>query len=171
MQRQRYATTSPDLRGDDPWNTSDPWTPPHGVGEADATGSVDTDEFEVIDDDESSWSHASWKPGTAGNWTGGPNSRNWWWSANRWQKSGWYSDSASRGDCWTPAQGPQEGVRWLAGPAPFPPKMNAKDLESFLVWEQHLEAWRYRVLKHVPEEEAAIILWESLEGEAAKTLL
>ena len=49
--------------------------------------------------------------------------------------------------------------------------MNAKDFESFLVWEQHLEAWRYRVLKHIPEAEAAIVLWESLEGEAAKTLL
>ncbi len=49
--------------------------------------------------------------------------------------------------------------------------MNAKDFESFLVWEQHLEAWRYRALKHIPEAEAAIVLWESLEGEAAKTLL
>jgi hypothetical protein len=73
---------------------------------------------------------------------------------------------------WTSKMGPQKGVRFRGGQPPPPPAWNydKSDIRAFYKWERKMQLWRKRVRAYLPDNEAALFLYESLQGEAEDEL-
>ena len=77
------------------------------------------------------------------------------------------SNGTSR-STWDERKGPSPGVKWRGGRPPDPPAFehNPRDLRSYPRWERKVRLWEKRVLHWLPPGEAALLLLESLTGQA-----
>eukprot|EP00435_Cladocopium_sp_Y103_P063075 s1794_g24.t1 len=77
------------------------------------------------------------------------------------------SSSASL-DTWDERKGPAPGIKWRGGRPPDPPAFehNPRDLRSYPQWERKVRLWESRVSNWLPPREAALLLLESLTGQA-----
>ena len=75
-------------------------------------------------------------------------------------------------DDWNPKKGPSPGVKYRSGQPPAPPQWSyAKDdPRAFSKWMRKLEIWKLQVSNYLPNEEAAMLLYTSLRGEAEEEL-
>ena len=73
---------------------------------------------------------------------------------------------------WSPAKGPQPGVKFRGGTPPQPPQWTATkgDLQAFQRWERKLTVWRRQIASYLPANESAMLLYVQLQGEAAEEL-
>ena len=73
---------------------------------------------------------------------------------------------------WTIQKGPSPGIKYRGGTPPSPPVWNyAKDdLRAFQKWQRKVEIWQLQVSSYVPPNEAAMLLYVSLRGEAEEEL-
>ena len=71
-------------------------------------------------------------------------------------------------DSWTSRKGPQPGVRYRSGQPPQPPpwRYNTHDVRAFSKWKRKVEIWERQVSAYLPKNEAALLLYTSLTGEA-----
>ena len=69
---------------------------------------------------------------------------------------------------WDERKGPAPGIRWRGGKPPEPPayEHQPRDLRSFPRWERRIRLWQKRVLMWLTPGEAALLLLESLTGQA-----
>ena len=75
-------------------------------------------------------------------------------------------------DDWNLKKGPSPGVKYRGGTPPAPPSWSyAKDdLRAFQKWERKVEIWKIQVATYLPPNEAAMLLYCSLKGEAEEEL-
>ena len=73
---------------------------------------------------------------------------------------------------WTIQQGLSPGVKYRGGTPPSPPLWNygCEDLRAFQKWTRKIEVWRIQVAAYLPPNEAAMLLYVSLQGEAEEEL-
>ena len=69
---------------------------------------------------------------------------------------------------WDARKGPAPGIRWRGGKPPEPPayEHQPRDLRAFPRWERRVRLWQKRVLMWLTPGEAALLLLESLTGQA-----
>ena len=77
-----------------------------------------------------------------------------------------------KSDEWTVQKGPAPGVKYRSGAPPAPPSWNygKDDLRAFQKWTRKLEVWRIQIAAYLPPNEAAMLLYVSLRGEAEEEL-
>ena len=71
------------------------------------------------------------------------------------------------------AGGPRPGSKWRRGPPPLCPKFDpgeGRDPAVYRRWLRKIQLWRRRVIQYLPHNEAAILLYEAVEGDASKDL-
>ena len=73
---------------------------------------------------------------------------------------------------WTVQKGPAPGVKYRGGTPPSPPMWNyaRDDLRAFQKWQRKVEIWQLQVSSYLPPNEAAMLLYVSLRGEAEEEL-
>eukprot|EP00438_Fugacium_kawagutii_P011147 Skav200228 [mRNA] locus=scaffold2352:155227:163374:+ [translate_table: standard] len=73
---------------------------------------------------------------------------------------------------WTLQHGPTPGVKYRGGTPPSPPVWNYSrdDLRAFQKWTRKIEIWRIQIAAYLPPNEAAMLLYVSLRGEAEEEL-
>ena len=73
---------------------------------------------------------------------------------------------------WNNKKGPQPGVKYRGGAPPPPPawSYSRDDLRAFQKWERKLQVWRVQIASYLPPNEAAMMLYVSLKGEAEEEL-
>ena len=73
---------------------------------------------------------------------------------------------------WTIQKGPSPGVKYRGGTPPSPPVWNyaRDDLRAFQKWQRKVEIWQLQVSSYLPPNEAAMLLYVSLPGEAEEEL-
>ena len=73
---------------------------------------------------------------------------------------------------WNIQQGPAPGVKYRGGTPPNPPPWNygREDLRAFQKWTRKIEVWRIQIAAYLPPNEAAMLLYVSLKGEAEEEL-
>lgn len=73
---------------------------------------------------------------------------------------------------WTIQKGPSPGVKYRGGTPPSPPMWNyaRDDLRAFQKWQRKVEIWQLQVSSYLPPNEAAMLLYVSLRGEAEEEL-
>eukprot|EP00434_Breviolum_minutum_P022664 symbB.v1.2.020001.t1/scaffold1659.1/size107071/3 len=98
-------------------------------------------------------------------------------SRNRSDSNEWRDDvlrqlTKKKDDEWNPKKGPSPGVKYRSGQPPAPPQWSyAKDdPRAFSKWMRKLEIWKLQVANYLPNEEAAMLLYTSLRGEAEEEL-
>ena len=73
---------------------------------------------------------------------------------------------------WSIRKGPAPGLKHRGGTPPAPPQWtyNKGDLQAFQRWERKLIVWRRQIASYLPPNEAAMMLYVSLKGEAEEEL-
>ena len=73
---------------------------------------------------------------------------------------------------WNNKKGPMPGVKYRGGAPPQPPAWtySRDDLRAFQKWERKLQVWRVQISAYLPPNEAAMMLYVSLRGEAEEEL-
>ena len=73
---------------------------------------------------------------------------------------------------WSNKKGPMPGVKYRGGAPPPPPAWtySRDDLRAFQKWERKLQVWRVQISAYLPPNEAAMMLYVSLRGEAEEEL-
>ena len=73
---------------------------------------------------------------------------------------------------WTLKKGPAPGIKYRGGSPPNPPQWSyhKDDLRAFQKWERKIEIWRIQVSAYLPPNEAAMLLYVNLKGEAEEEL-
>eukprot|EP00434_Breviolum_minutum_P014451 symbB.v1.2.012742.t1/scaffold878.1/size155624/13 len=73
---------------------------------------------------------------------------------------------------WSLRKGPSPGITYRGGSPPNPPQWSyhRDDLRAFQKWERKIEVWTIQVSAYLPPNEAAMLLYVSLKGEAEEEL-
>ncbi|CAL1170840.1 unnamed protein product, partial [Cladocopium goreaui] len=73
---------------------------------------------------------------------------------------------------WDDRKGPSKGIRWRGGTAPSPPqwKYDATDLRAYNKFCKKVEIWMLQVAPYLSKREAALSLYNALQGEAEQEL-
>lgn len=73
---------------------------------------------------------------------------------------------------WSLRKGPSPGIKYRGGSPPNPPQWSyhRDDLRAFQKWERKIEVWTIQVSAYLPPNEAAMLLYVSLKGEAEEEL-
>jgi len=92
--------------------------------------------------------------------------------SNEWRDDVLRQLTKKKDDDWNPKKGPSPGVKYRSGQPPAPPQWSyAKDdPRAFSKWMRKLEIWKLQVSNYLPNEEAAMLLYTSLRGEAEEEL-
>ena len=92
--------------------------------------------------------------------------------SNEWRDDVLRQLTKRKDDDWNPKKGPSPGVKYRSGQPPAPPQWSyAKDdPRAFSKWMRKLEIWKLQVANYLPNEEAAMLLYTSLRGEAEEEL-
>ena len=84
------------------------------------------------------------------------------------------ADKHDKDKDWTIQKGPSPGVKYRGGGGtpPSPPlwTYGRDDLRAFQKWARKLEVWRVQIASYLPPNEAAMMLYVSLKGEAEEEL-
>ena len=69
---------------------------------------------------------------------------------------------------WNSRMGPTKGIRFRSGAPPNPPtwQYSREDVRAFYKWERKVQVWRLQISSWLPANEAAMMLYTSLRGEA-----
>ena len=81
-------------------------------------------------------------------------------------------DDTPETSSWTSLRGPQTGVRWRGGaPPPAPKWVYANDdTGAFNKFERKVAIWQLQIKRYMTDQEAALMLYSSLQGEAEEEL-
>ena len=81
-------------------------------------------------------------------------------------RRGLLHDKAS--SSWNSRMGPERGIRFRSGAPPVPPKWSysCEDVRSFAKFERKVQLWRMQIRAWMPLNEAAMLLYGALTGEA-----
>ena len=92
--------------------------------------------------------------------------------SNEWRDDVLRQLTKKKDDDWTPKKGPSPEVKYRSGQPPAPPQWSyAKDdPRAFSKWMRKLEIWKLQVSNYLPNEEAAMLFYTSLRGEAEEEL-
>ena len=73
---------------------------------------------------------------------------------------------------WSLRKGPSPGIKYRGGSPPNPPQWSyhRDDLRAFQKWGRKIEVWTIQVSAYLPPNEAAMLLYVSLKGEAEEEL-
>ncbi|CAE7350990.1 GIP [Symbiodinium sp. KB8] len=73
---------------------------------------------------------------------------------------------------WNSRMGPEKHVRWRGGTPPSPPtwRYDVTDLRAFSKWARKVEIWTMQIKSYMTAREAALLLYNSLTGEAEAEL-
>ena len=73
---------------------------------------------------------------------------------------------------WNSRKGPMPGIKYRGGAPPAPPpwSYNRDDLRAYDKWERKVRVWELQVSSYLPKNEAAMMLYVSLRGEAEEEL-
>ena len=79
---------------------------------------------------------------------------------------------SSKDSEWNSLKGPRPGVKFRGGTPPSPPvwSYSRDDLRAFQKWERKVRIWELQVASYVPANEASMLLYVSLRGEAEEEM-
>ena len=69
---------------------------------------------------------------------------------------------------WDSRMGPAKNIRFRSGQAPLPPqwRYSREDVRAFPKWLRKVDLWKLQITSFMPRNEAAMMLYTSLQGEA-----